>query len=114
MNTATIISVIGIIISAISVIAVIYFNSKSSQKTDVKEIEERVKENTKINMKLDDIASTMREVKDEVSSIKEELQKHNDRIIKVEESAKQGHKRLDGFEKRLISLEQIMSGGNKE
>lgn len=111
MNTATIISVIGIIISAISVIAVIYFNSKNSHKTDTKEIEERVKENTRINLKLDDIASTVREVKTEITSLKEEMQNHNDRIIKVEESAKQGHKRLDAFENRLVMLEKSIGGG---
>ena len=89
----------------------IFFGLKNNKRTDTKDIEERVKENTRINLKLDDIANTIREVKSEISSLKEEMQNHNDRIIKVEESAKQGHKRLDTLESRFNLLEQKINGG---
>lgn len=98
---------VALIISVVSVAFSIFFGLKNNKRTDVKDIEERVKENTRINFKLDEIATSIREVKSEVSSLKEEMQAHNDRIIKVEESAKQAHHRLDTIEKRLN-----MNGGN--
>lgn len=94
---------VALLISLVSVAFSIFFGLKNSKRTDVKDIEERVKENTKINFKLDAIATSIQEVKSEVSSLKDEMQTHNDRIIKVEESAKQAHKRLDSIEKRLNS-----------
>lgn len=105
MATATIISIIGLCISAISVIAVIYFNSKGSRHTDEKEIAERVAENTKINIKLDDIAASSREIKEQVKDLVKEVQSHGDRLIKVEESCKQAHHRLNGIDDRLNGLE---------
>lgn len=108
MNVATIISIIGICISAISVITVVYFNSKGSKRVDTKDIEERVRENTKVNMKLDSISSNTQDIKHEISAMREEMQSHNDRIIKVEESAKQAHHRITGLEERLIA---ILEGG---
>lgn len=98
---------VALIISIVSVAFSVFFGLKNNKRTDVKDIEERVKENTRINFKLDEIANSIREVKSEVSSIKEEMQTHNDRIIKVEESVKQAHKRLDNMEKRLNAI-----GGN--
>lgn len=102
---------LALAVSIVSVAFSIFFGLKNSKRTDTKDIEERVKENTRINLKLDDIASTVREVKSEIGSLKEEMQNHNDRIIKVEESAKQGHKRLDTLENRLNLLEQALNGG---
>lgn len=108
MNIATIISLIGVCISAISVIAVLYFNSKGSKRTDTKEIEERVKENTRINMKLDSIGNTVQDIKQDVSSMREEIRNHNDKIIQLEASAKQAHHRIDEVVDRLNN----MDGGN--
>lgn len=102
---------LALIVSIVSVAFSIFFGLKNNKRTDTKDIEERVKENTRINLKLDDIANTIREVKSEISSLKEEMQNHNDRIIKVEESAKQGHKRLDTLESRFNLLEQTINGG---
>lgn len=105
MSEAMVISIIGVCISAISVIAVIYFNSKGNKRTDTKEIEERVKENTRINMKLDNIGSDTRDIKGDMTSLREEMRSHNDRIIKVEESVKQAHHRIDEFVERLNSMD---------
>ena len=105
MGVSTYISIIGLCISSISVIAVIYFNSKGKKRTDTKEFEERVRENTRINMKLDNISSNTNDIKNEVSSIREEMKSHDGRIIRVEESAKQAHHRLDSMEEKLNALE---------
>lgn len=101
MSIASIVSIIGLCISLMSVLVAFTFNFKSAKKTDTREIEERVKENTRINMKLDNIGSDIKGIKEDINSMRNEMKTHNDRIIKVEESTKQAHHRLDTLEKRL-------------
>ena len=92
---------IALLLSIISVSFSVFFGLKNNRKSDVKEIEERVKENTKINIKLDDIANTIKEIKVDNITVKNEMNSHDNRITKVEESAKQAHHRLDTIESRL-------------
>lgn len=91
----------AIVISIASLLFSIYVFTKNDRRTDTKDIEERVKENTKINMKLDAIMESMEEFKNERISMQAELNTHTSRIVKVEESAKQAHHRLDTIEQRL-------------
>lgn len=105
MNTSIIISVIGLIISAISVTAVIYFNSKNSKKTDTKDIERQVAEQTKINCKLDTINQNTQEIRYDITTVKKDVQRHGEKIIEIEASAKQAHKRLDTLEERINGKE---------
>lgn len=95
------ISIIGVFISAVSVIAVIYFNSKKSKHTDEKEIRERIEEQTRINLKLDEINRNTTDIKYDVSAVKKDVQAHGERLIKVEESVKSAHHRLDTLENRI-------------
>ena len=78
---------------------------ENSKRTDTKDIEDRVKENTRINVKLDNITQTTQEIKSEISSMREDIKSHNDRLIKLEESVKSAHHRIDGVVERL-------NGGN--
>ena len=80
---------------------------KSDKRTDAKDIEERVKENTRINMKLDAISNNTTEIKNEVSEMRKEINSHDGRIVKVEESAKSAHHRLDGLEERLNEHKEV-------
>lgn len=96
---------IALLISIVSVAFSIFFGVKSSKRTDTKDIEERVKENTRINVKLDNITQTTQEIKSEISSMREDIKSHNDRLIKLEESVKSAHHRIDGVVERL-------NGGN--
>ena len=96
---------VALLISVVSVFFSIFFGLKNSKRTDTKDIEERVKENTRINVKLDNIGQTTQEIKSEVSSMREDIKSHNDRLIKLEESCKSAHHRLDGLENRF-------NGGN--
>lgn len=105
MSIASIVSIIGLCISLMSVLVAFTFNFKNSRKTDTREIEERVKENTRIIIKLDSIGSDIKGIKEDINSMRNEMKCHNDRIIKVEESAKQAHKRLDALEHRFNSTE---------
>jgi predicted nuclease with TOPRIM domain len=97
---------IALLISIVSVCFSVFFGLKNNKRSDTKDIEERVKENTRINMKLDNIASNTTEIKNEVSEMRKEINLHGDRIIKVEESVKSAHRRLDGLEKRLNGEEK--------
>ena len=101
---------IALLISVISVCFSVYFGLKNNKRTDTKDIEERVKDNTRINVKLDDIGQDTKEIKSEISSMREDIKMHNDRIIKVEESCKQAHHRITGLEERLNGKEVIKDG----
>lgn len=92
---------IAYLISIVSLAFSVFFGLKSSKHTDTKDIEERVKDNTRINMKLDAIAGTTQEIKSEISTMREEINKHNDKIIKLEQSLKSTHHRLDTLEERM-------------
>lgn len=92
---------IAILISIVSVVFSIFFGMKNNKRTDTKDIEERVKQNTKINMKLDNINSTTQDIKSQLSSVRLDIQKHNDKLIVLEQSCKQAHKRIDEIASRL-------------
>lgn len=90
-----IISIVAVIVSIVSVVCATIFSAKNSRRTDTKDIEERVRENTRINMKLDDIAESIRDVKKDLGDVKDEIQKHNDKIIKLEDSVREAHRRIN-------------------
>ena len=91
----------AIIISVLSLGFSVFMGLKNNKRTDTKDIEERVKENTRINMKLDAISNNTTDIKNEVSEMRKEINSHDSRIVKVEESVKSFHHRLDGIEERL-------------
>jgi septal ring factor EnvC (AmiA/AmiB activator) len=97
---------LAILISIVSVVFSIFFGLKNNKRSDTKDIEERVRNDTKINVKLDNISQTTQDIKNEIASMRDDIKSHNDRIIKVEESVKQAHKRLDIMENRLDGKEE--------
>lgn len=92
---------VAYLISIVSLAFSVFFGLKNNKRTDTKDIEERVKDNTRINMKLDAIADTMQEIKTELSSMREDINSHNDKIIMLESSLKSAHHRLDTLEERI-------------
>ena len=109
MNISIIISIIGLTISAVSVSCAVYFSFKNSKKTDVKESEQRVAERTETNLKRDEINRKTQEIRYDITSVKKDVQKHGEKIVELEASAKQAHRRIDGIEGRLN-----MKDGGKE
>lgn len=95
----------AIIISVLSLGFSVFMGLKSNKRTDAKDIEDRVKENTRINMKLDAILDTINDMKDERSEMTKKLAEHDSRITKIESSAASAHHRLDGIEERLNGKE---------
>lgn len=110
--TATAVSVIAVVISAVSLLSMLYFNSKSSKHTDVKdeaertkekieEIKERTKENAVISGKLDLINLSNQEIKEQISSLVKKVDAHGDRLTKVEESLATAWKRIDEISEKI-------------
>lgn len=92
---------IALLISIVSVCFSVYFGLKNSKRTDTKDIEERVKENTRINMKLDSIIQDTRDIKTEVSEMRKNINSHDNKITKLEESVKSIYRRLDELTRRV-------------
>lgn len=102
----------AIIISVLSLAFSIFMGVRSNKRTDTKDVEkntetrtkemaERIKDNAVINVKLDNIVSLTGEIRHDLSTMRDEIKDHDGRIIKVEESCKSAHHRLDGIEQRL-------------
>ena len=107
MPTAVIISIISVTFSVFFGLFSLFFNIKNNKKSDNSDLAERVRENTRINMKLDTISSNTTEIKNEVTEMRKELNSHDNRIVKVEESVKSAHHRIDGLETRLNEDKEV-------
>lgn len=107
MPVAIIISIISVTFSIFFGIISLVLNIKNNRRTDNSDLEDRVRENTRINMKLDTISSNTKEIKDEVVEMRKELNSHDNRIIKVEESVKSLHHRVDEMATRLNENKEV-------
>ena len=86
---------IALLISIVSVSFSIFFGIKNSKKSDKQEIAERIARDTRVDMKLDEISMNVRDVKETVKNIQNDIKDHEGRIVKLEASYKAEHKRLD-------------------
>lgn len=93
------ISIVSVLISIISVSFAIFFGIKSSKRTDSKDIEDRVARETKLDMKLAEIGNDVKEVKETVRTIQNDVKDHEGRIAKLEASYTRLHERVDNFPK---------------
>lgn len=80
----------------------LFFSIKGNRRTDTKDIEERVKSDTIVNVKLDNISNTTQEIKNEVSTMKHDIQNMDKRLVIVEQSVKSAHHRIDGIEEKEV------------
>lgn len=87
---------IPILISFCALCFSIFMAMRGNKKTDEKEIEARVTRETRTDMKLDEISKDIKEVKETVKNIQNDVKDHEGRIVKLEASLKALHKRLDG------------------
>ena len=86
---------VTLIISIISVSCAVFFGIKNNRRADEKELKERIARDTRTDMKLDEISNNVKEVKETVKSIQNDVKDHEGRIVKLEASYKAEHKRLD-------------------
>lgn len=90
-----------ITVSILALVSSFYFSSKSAKKTDTKDLEKEITQRTETNLKLDNIARNVADIKYDMSTTKNDIQDLKERVIRVDESAKQAHKRLDTIEARV-------------
>ena len=86
---------INMIITIISVGCAVFFGIQSYTRNKKQDTEMDAAEKTALFVKLENISSTVLEIKAEISIIKENLNEIRERLILVEASARQAHKRLD-------------------
>lgn len=86
---------VALLVSVVSVAFSIFFGIKNSKKSDREDIAQRIARDTRVDMKLDEISKDVKEVKDTVKNIQNDVKDHEGRITKLEASYKAEHKRLD-------------------
>lgn len=102
---------IALLISIVSVCFSVYFGLKNNKRTDTRDIEERVKENTRINTKLDSIIQDTRDIKTEVSEMRKNISSHDSKIATLESSCKQAHHRIDELARRVDGKDVMYDDG---
>lgn len=86
---------VALLVSVVSVAFSIFFGIKNSKKSDSEEIAQRIARDTRVDMKLDEISKDVKEVKDTVRIIQNDVKDHEGRITKLEASYKAEHRRID-------------------
>jgi peptidoglycan hydrolase CwlO-like protein len=84
-----------IIVSASAFCFSVYMGLKGNRKTDENEIAQRIARDTRTEMKLDEMSKDIKEIKETVKNIQNDVKDHEGRIVKLEASLKAVHKRLD-------------------
>ena len=93
------------VISALSALVAIFYAVKNGRRSNEDEIAEKIARETRIDMKLDEISNNVKEVKETVKSIQNDVKDHEGRIVKLEASYKSEHKRLDNLFELVTSKE---------
>lgn len=94
---------ISLLINIISVSCAVIFGTMAARSRSAVASKEETAEMTTVIVKLENIGTGITEIKTEMTNLKADIKENRERIIKVEESAKQAHKRLDvitGSERR--------------
>lgn len=89
------------IISIVSVAFAVYMGLSGNRRANDEDREQRIRSETRMDEKLNDVLSTTKDTRDSVRELQKELTDHNNRIISVEESLKSLHRRVDTVESRL-------------
>ena len=101
---------VALLLSVISVAFSVFFGLKNSKRSDQKEIADRIARDTRTDMKLDEISSNVRDVKETVKNIQNDIKDHEGRIVKLESSYKAEHKRLD----EIFGMVELKTGGSHD
>jgi len=83
------------LITVASVLFGIYSGLKNNKRADTSEIEARAKEQATVNVKLDNIGSDCRDIKQDIGTVKKDVMALSERLVKVEQSVSSAHKRID-------------------
>lgn len=101
---------IALAISILSVAFSIFFGLKNNKRSADSEVADRTAGMTRVEVKIDMLTSQFaefsKEIKSEIKSTKDELALLTARVVEVEQSAKQAHKRLDRVDSILDSKDK--------
>lgn len=92
---------VTILISIISVVFAVCIGTTNFLRNKTKDDRAEASEIVKVSVKLDNISIDISDIKAEMRTMKNDNKEDRERIVKVEESSKQAHKRLDSLEKQF-------------
>lgn len=90
---------VALLISGISLAFGLYQGVTNLKRNSHIDVKKDVSEMTTVIVKLENIGSGITEIKNELGNLKQDMKDVNERLVKVEESSKSAHKRLDTCEK---------------
>jgi len=90
-----------ILISALSVSVALYFGLKGSKRTERQDARNEAAEMTTVIVKLEYIGNGINEIKTDMRGIKGDITDLQGRMIRVEQSVKSAHHRLDSMEGKV-------------
>lgn len=92
---------IALVISALSLIFAVYSGVTSMKRSAKYDDTKEATELTTVIVKLENISNGIAEIKNEMGNIKIDVKDLRNRLIIVEQSLKQAHKRIDTLEGRV-------------
>lgn len=99
---------ISVLVSVVSVCFAVFtgvINLKRNKSADDKK---EATETTAVIVKLENIGSDIKDIKNELRSVRQEVRELNDRTIIAEQAVKSLHKRVDMHEERMQKIEELM------
>lgn len=91
-----------IVIAALSLSLSTYVAIRNNRKSNDKDIADKVARDTKINCKLDEISSDVKDVKYDMSATRSKVENMDKRLVVVEQSVKSAHHRIDRIEGKEV------------
>ncbi|MDD3347322.1 hypothetical protein [Oscillibacter sp.] len=90
---------VALLISGLSLAFSIFFGISTQRRSAKSDDKKDATEMTTVIVKLENIGTGITEIKSEMTNVKNDVKEDRERLIRVEESAKQAHKRLDDIVK---------------
>ena len=86
---------IAIVLSVASFVITLIKATSDIKRGNKQDTKEETSQIATVLAKLENISDGVADIKKEINTIKNDVREDHDRIIRVEESAKQAHKRID-------------------
>ena len=95
------------IISCVSIGVAVYFGTRTQRRAEEAEVEKESTVTATMMVKLETIASDVKEIKQDNKATQSEMKDFRERLVLTEQSVKSLHKRLDEVEGRMNELHPI-------
>lgn len=96
---------VALLISGVSLAFGLYSGIANLKRNKKSDDQKEAGQTATIITKLDGIEKGVEDIKDELKNVKLEVREDHDRIIRLEESAKQAHRRIDTIDLKNRNLE---------